>query len=263
MQLSTVCLGCICLARYLCSPHVPFAGSWDGRKEQTAERPLVCSSLLLSLSGSCTAPAPLLSKLINLMSPHAHEKLISSSGLVNLSSPLLPIQQQRSSNHTVSYAFGCGRAGEHPGTGTQTQSEDTRAPSMLCHQPFCIISGKSFTCASVTASAHYPSFCQCKVKAASCSTFGSLMAMSGTSLTCWGPHWGHSVLTETNPQQLHFTSKATQSRSEGWPGHDGHVSVLGWGAPDRHLKTQVGLDRSQPGLKTTRAVSVTASCNTT
>lgn len=49
------------------------------------------------------AAAPLLSKLINLMSPHAHEKFISFSCLVNLSSPLLPIQQQRPSNHTISY----------------------------------------------------------------------------------------------------------------------------------------------------------------
>lgn len=156
---------------------------WKEGRNKTAERPLVCSSLLLSLSGSCTAPAPLLSKLINLMSLRAHE-FISFSGLVNLSSPLLPIQQQRSSNHTVSYAFGRGRAGEHPGTGTQTQRQDTRAPSMLCHQPFCIISGKSFTCASVTASAHYPSLCQCKVKAVSCSTFGSLTDPSGISSMC-------------------------------------------------------------------------------
>lgn len=208
MQLSTVCISCICLAHYLCS-HLPFPGSWDGRKEQTAEWPLVCGSLLLSLSGSCTAPAPLLSKLINLMSLHAHEKFISFSGLVNLSSPLLPIQQLRSSNHRVSYAFGWGRTGEHPGTGTQTQNEDTRAPSMLCHHSLCIISSKSFTHASVMASAHYPSFWQCEVKAVSCSTFGSLTGMSGISLMCWRPRWGHSVLTGTNPQQLHFTSKAT------------------------------------------------------
>lgn len=53
-------------------------------KEQTTERPLACSALLLSLSGSCTAPALLLSKLINLTSLLAHEKFISFSGLVNL-----------------------------------------------------------------------------------------------------------------------------------------------------------------------------------
>lgn len=57
------------------------------------------NSLLLQLPGSCTAPAPLLSKLINQMSLRAHEKFISLSSLVILNSPLLPMQRERSSSH--------------------------------------------------------------------------------------------------------------------------------------------------------------------
>lgn len=49
MLLCTVCIGCICLARCLCSPHPSFIGSWDGTKEQTTETLLACSSLLIAV----------------------------------------------------------------------------------------------------------------------------------------------------------------------------------------------------------------------
>lgn len=87
-------------------------------KEQTTETPLACGSLLLSSSGSYVAPAPLLSKLINLISLHAHEKFISFSGLVNLELSSAANAKGKILKPCSSICLRLGRGGDHPGVNT-------------------------------------------------------------------------------------------------------------------------------------------------
>lgn len=141
-----------------------------------------------SSSGSCTAPAPPLCKLIKWMSLHTHEKFISFSGLVNLELS----SAANAKGKILKPGSWVGREGERPRADTQTHGEETRAPSMLCHQPFCIILGKLFTPASAMASAHYSSFSQRKVKAVSNNSFSSVT----------GYFWYQSKILRTPPRML-------------------------------------------------------------
>lgn len=206
MLLCTVCIGCICLARCLCSPHPSFIGSWDGTKEQTTETLLACSSLLLSLSGSCTAPAPLLSELINLMSLHAHEKFISFSGLVNLWCQCKRKDSQTTQLHTPLGGW------ELESVRGPTCKLGVRRPELPPHFA---------TSPSASPWANHlllllsellhiiAAFAKVKLKLSRTILLAAWQGTSGISLKCWGPHQRCSLLTGTYPN---VTSETTQSK---------------------------------------------------
>lgn len=64
------------------------------------------------------APAPLLSKLINLMSLHAHEKFISFSGLVSLELSSAANAKEKILKPRSFICLWVGKGGERPGANT-------------------------------------------------------------------------------------------------------------------------------------------------